>query len=294
MKRKIFIPFVVIAVLSVMFGFVSSAAGGGGGSVTLPRNFGFIFGIKGKVDLRAPRENPVRLNPEKDLLRVIKEGDKLRTNEDGKLVIVSLSKKMGYELMPDTLVRITAGSMSVIRGNVNKIEGLYFPDNIPSMPEKAGVMVADFPLSDSCIRPLSPLGTSIITTTPTFTWENECFGDKKVTVQLIANKRVVYQGLTGDTYMKVPKDVLDYEQECTWLVNGGRNGLVGGVFSIISEVGIKEVLEKKYHKTQHKDDLYERISYIFYLKNRGLIEMANAEIKSLKEEFPANPYIKIK
>lgn len=294
MSKKIYIKFVIITILSVMLGIVSPAAGGGGGGgVAPPAKFGFIYSIEGSVDFRAPRTDPIRLNKETDILRVISDGDKLRTNVDGKLVVVSLSTKMGYELMPDALVQITSNNLSAIRGTVNKIEGLYVPESFPSQPEKDGIMVIKNAPKKSCIRPLSPLNTSIITTTPKLFWENNCRRDHKVTVKLIANKRIIYQAITGDTFMKIPKDVLNFEDTCTWLIDGGENGIVGGTFSIVSENDMKEALEKKYHYTQHESDLHERVSYIYYLKSKGLNDLANSEIQLMKEDYPENPYIKV-
>jgi hypothetical protein len=294
MRRNKYIPLVFLTILSVMPGLVSQAAGGGGSGVAKGAAvLGFVYGIKGNVELKEPQKNPIRLNRETDLLRLVRSGDKLRTKEDGKLTIVSLSEKMGYELMPNTLVMISGKQVTAIRGTVNKIEGLYFPESIPPMSKKMGILVADVPLSDSCIRPLSPLSTSVITTTPSLTWENDCGEiNRQVTIKLIYDKRIIYQAITGDTYMKVPKDVLNFEKNYTWLVDGGENGIVGSIFSILSEEDVKETLEKKYHYAQNEDDLHERLSYIYYLKFKGLNEMANAEIKMMKEDFPENPYIK--
>lgn len=293
MSKKLF-PLVIVAVLSVMPGLVSHAAGGGGGGVVAgPANFGLVYGIQGKVDLRSPREEPVRLNEKNDILRIVKNGDKLRTNEDGKLIIVSLSEKMGYELMPNTLVRIVFNELSTVRGTVNRIEGLYFPKSLPARLGN-GIMVANTPREKSCIRIVSPQDTSIITATPTLKWENDCKGNKKVTVKLISNQRIVYQAITGDTYMKIPKDVLDFEQTCTWLVDGGKNGIVGGVFSILSEFDVKEALDMKFHYTRHEGDMHERVSYIFYLKHMNLSAMANAEVIRMKKDFPENTNIKVR
>lgn len=295
MRRKKYLPLIIMTILSVMPGLVSQAVGGGGsGGRARPTQFGLVFGIEGKVELKEPQVNPIRLNREKDILYIIRDGFKLRTYEDGKLIIFSLSDKMGYELTPNTLVMISGNKVAAIRGSVNKIEGLYYPESIPVMPKKEGVLVAHVPLSDSCIRPLSPLSTSIITTTPSLTWENNCGEiNRQVTIKLISDKRIIYQAITGDTYMKVPKDVLNFEKNYTWLVDGGENGIVGSTFSIIDEEDVKETLEKKYNYTQNIDDLHERISYIYYLKFKGLNEMANSEIKMMKEDFPENPYIKV-
>lgn len=296
MSKKTFIHVIIMVLISIIPGLdlvPQAVAGGGGGFSAPPAKFGFVYGIEGKVDLKSSRSDPVRLKKEKDILRIVIEGDKLRTNEDGRLLILSLSGNIGFELMPDTLVRIVSNEISLIRGTVNKIEGLYGPESVPQQPEKNGILVTSKPMNESCIKPLSPLNTSIITVTPKLTWENSCKGDHRVTVKLISKKQIIYQAITGDTSMKVPKDLLDFGDICTWLIDGGEYGIVGGTFSIVSESEMKEAIEKKYQYTQHENDLHERVSYIFYLKSRGLNEMANSEIQLMKEDFPENPYIKV-
>jgi hypothetical protein len=277
-----------------MLGLISHAAGGGGaGFAAGPAHFGLIYDIQGKVDMKRSREEPVRLKSSKDILRVVKDGDKIKTEEDGKLILVSLSDKIGYELMPNTLVMITANKITTVRGTVNKIEGLYTPKSIPAQPEKE-IMVSEIPQKVSCLSTVSPLNTSIITTTPTLKWENSCEGSKKVTVKLISDRRVIYQAITGDTYMKIPKEVLNFEQTCIWIIHSGETGIVGSTFSILSEDDVKEALEMKYNYVQHEGEMHQYLSYVFYLKSKGLREMADTEITRIKKDFPENTHIQVR
>jgi hypothetical protein len=85
--------------------------------------FGMVFDVKGTVVLKNPRKK-LTLEKKRHVLYPVRDGDTLVTGKNGKLLIVSLKSKKGYELAPDSVVMIRNGHAKVLDGSVKEKEGL--------------------------------------------------------------------------------------------------------------------------------------------------------------------------
>jgi hypothetical protein len=85
--------------------------------------FGMVFDVKGTAVLKNPRKK-LTLEKKRHVLYPVRDGDTLVTGKNGKLLIVSLKSKKGYELAPDSVVIIRNGHAKVLDGSVKEKEGL--------------------------------------------------------------------------------------------------------------------------------------------------------------------------
>ena len=85
--------------------------------------FGMVFDVKGVVVLKNALRK-LQLDKKKHILYPIRDGDTIVTGGDGSLLIVSLKRKNGYEVSPDSVVIIKGGQAKVLEGSAKEKEGL--------------------------------------------------------------------------------------------------------------------------------------------------------------------------
>lgn len=278
----------VLALAMMIPAFASDSeggGGGGGGKSVAPQDFGLIFDIEGFAEIKPPMKEPLKLEREKHLLHVVNYGDKLRVVREGKIAIFSIWDKKIYEIPENTLVQVLSSGLSTIRGGrIREMPALYDPQKVP---ERVLDMFTTHLLPEhSCLRVASPVNTSVETLTPTLEWNNSCEGVKKVTVKILKDKAVIYQTETGEQSFRVPKELLEHESTYSWLIDGGDNGIVGETFTTLSNNQIVDYLEKKLYYSKNDQDNSVRLSFIIYLLNNNLNELARKEIVRLREEYP--------
>jgi hypothetical protein len=286
MIRRLYLLVAVVLALFIMPGVTPDAESGGLGSKKgEAQEIGLIFDIQGFAEMKSPGGKPVKLERDKHLLHVVKAGDKLRVVKEGSISIFSLEDKKIYEIPPNTLVQVQRNGFVAIKGSLNKKETLHSPKAIPGNVSK--MFVTTLLPEQACIKAVSPVNTSIDTLTPTLKWDNICKRNRTTfTVKLMAGNEVIYEAVTGETTFKIPKDLLAYAKNYTWLVDGGSIGITGETFSTLSKEATIETLEKKRLQNQKSDDLSLRLSFILYLVKNNLNEQSQKEIVRLKEEFP--------
>lgn len=104
--------------------------------------FGMVFDVKGVVVLKNALRK-LQLDKKKHILYPVRDGDTVVTGEDGRLLIVSLKRKKGYEVAPDSVVIIRGGQAKVLEGRVTEKEGLIAPSGSKGTKVLGGqVMVA--------------------------------------------------------------------------------------------------------------------------------------------------------
>jgi hypothetical protein len=146
---------------------------------------------------------------------------------------------------------------------------------------------------DRCITPISPASTTIITTSPELSWGITCKDVSRVSVRIIEDGKVIYEKSTGDTMLKVPTEVLKYGHDYVWSVDAGQvAGRAESEFSILEEAQIAPVKEKMVANNFGDRDLAKRLSYVFFLIDNDLKDLARKEIEELRKEFPDNYYLK--
>ncbi|MBI4823418.1 MAG: hypothetical protein HY805_04200 [Nitrospirae bacterium] len=251
--------------------------------------FGMVFDIQGTVEVKTSDGRLIKLRKDRHVLYPIKDGDRINVMAGGRVVIVSIKGKQGYEILSNSSVEITEGRIRTIKGTVNIKEGFHAPEE--GAGGQIGAVVLRSSIKEPCIRTVSPVNTSILDLTPELVWRLDCKGIKKVSVRILTGKDVIFSRDTEVNSMKVPEGILKYGETYRWLVDGGPVGIFGGTFLIPEEQEVKNINEKIASLKAGKD-LSERLSYVFYLLGNGLNEHAKSEIELLEREFPENEYIR--
>ncbi|MDD3844878.1 MAG: hypothetical protein PHC90_00815 [Syntrophorhabdaceae bacterium] len=249
---------------------------------------GYIFDIQGNAQLRDSEGKTITLKRSEHILYAVKEGDRIKV-EKGRVVVASLKESKGYEICDNSEGMAKLGKVVAVRGKVSELKGLYAPGKT-SAGSMGGFVVRSV---RPCIKALSPVSTTIIDPAPTLVWENRCPGDKKVTVKIISGATVLFSAESEGSLLRVPDKVLAYGNEYRWIVDSGKvNNVSGGVFSLPSQAQARELDQKIAAFKDRKEDLSFRLSYVFFLVDNNLNDLARAEVNALKTEFPDNEYLK--
>lgn len=258
------------------------------GSLEAAVQTGYIFDIQGSAQLTSADGKKIVLNKSQHLLYAVKEGDWIKV-EKGKVVIASLKDSKGYEIGSNSEAVAKIGSVVAVKGSVSELKGLHAPGKAGSGSIGGFVVRGAKP----CIKALSPVNTSIITTTPTLNWENRCSGDKQVMVKIISGDSILFSRQTREDSLAVPANILAYNQEYRWIVDSGKvNNISGGVFSIPAADEARELSRQIALYEGSKNDISYYLSYVFFLIDNNLNDLARVQIKALKTEYPDNEYLK--
>lgn len=252
--------------------------------------FGVIFDIRGNAVLKSAEGDITELKRSNHILRPVKIGDTIEVSGPGKVLVVSIKDKKGYELLHDTKAKVQGSGLARIMGTVN-IKGDY---NVPSKgggEARSGIMFRG-EKRDRCIESLLPLNTSVLTLTPTLRWKITCKVTKMVTVIVLMDRYVVFEEITDKSSVTIPPDVLKEEKTYRWLVDGGpASVIIGGTLYTLDNELASAIIEKKENIAKQSVDLPERLSFLFLLIEQNLLELAEAEIEKLRSDFPQNTFI---
>ncbi len=207
----------------------------------------------------------------------------------GRVVVASLKESKAMR-SATTRKDCETGRMVAVRGKISEPRASMPPGEAPHRgPWEALPCGGVRP----CIKAISPVSTTILDPAPVLSWENRCPGDRKVTVKIISGDTVVYSAESEGSSLKVPDKVLAYGNEYRWIVDSGKvNNVSGGVFSLPSDTEAEEFGRKIAAFKERKEDLSFRLSYVFFLVDNNLSDLARAEIKTLKADFPENEHLK--
>ncbi len=276
---------ICMTVLLIFCGAVIIFAAGHAGAA---QQAGYIFDIQGTAQLKSAEGKTITLKRSEHLLYAVKDGDRIKV-EKGRVVVASLKESRGYEIGDNSEGVARLGRVVAVKGKVSELQGLHAPGKTASGSMGGFVVRSVKP----CIRATSPVNTTIMNLTPQLTWENKCPGDKKVTVKIISGDTVLFSAESADNFLKVPAKVLAYGNEYRWIVDSGKvNNVSGGVFSLPSQAEADEIGRKIASFEERRQDLSFRLSYVFFLVDNNLNDLARAEVKALKTDFPDNEYLK--
>jgi len=268
----------------LLFILCAAAVFAGAGEVSAAARTGYIFDIKGTAELRSAEGKTIALKRSEHILYAVREGDRISVQK-GRVVVASLKEGKGFEIGDNSEGLAKPGRIVAVRGKVSELTGLHTPGSAPAGSMGGFVVRGVRP----CIRAISPVSTTILDPAPILSWENRCPGDRKVTVKIISGDTVVYSAESEGSSLKVPDKVLAFGNEYRWIVDSGKiNNVSGGVFSLPSEAEAEEFSRKIAAFRERKEDLSFRLSCVFFLVDNNLNDMARAEIKTLKADFPDN------
>ena len=249
---------------------------------------GYIFDVQGSAQLTSAQGKKIALKKGEHLLYAVKEGDRIKV-EKGKVVVASLKDSKGYEIGNNSEALAKPGTMVALKGSVSELKGLHAPGKAGSGSIGGFVVRGAKP----CIKALSPVSTAIISTAPTLSWENKCPGDKEVMIKIISGDSVLFSRQTREDSLAVPGNVLGYNKEYRWIVDSGKvNNVSGGVFSIPSAEEVSELTRQIARFEESKRDISFHLSYVFFLIDNNLNDLARVEVRALKSAYPDNEYLK--
>lgn len=275
-------------ILITLAAFYIVAGLGSAGMVYAAVQAGYIFDIQGSAQLTNAEGKKVSLKKGEHLLYSVREGDRIKV-EKGKVVIASLKDNKGYEIGNNSEAVARSGAVVAVRGSVSELKGLHAPGKSGAGSIGGFVVRGMRP----CLRAMSPVSTAIVSTTPVLTWENKCSGDKEVSVKIISGDNVLFSRQTRQSRLAVPQNILGYNKEYRWIVDSGTvNNVSGGVFSIPTADEVRELTREINLYEKRKSDISFRLSYVFFLIDMNLNDLARAEIQALKNEYPDNEHLK--
>ena len=278
MVKRIAIMVFLGAVLIYCTGMYAGAA----------ERFGLVFDVQGNVEVRGVDGKVTKLKKTEHVLFPVNEGDRVKVAQ-GKVVIVSLKDNKGYELASNTEGIVKGRKLLAVKGSVKEIQGLNPPGKGVSGSIGGIVLRSIRP----CVKAVSPVNTCILDETPELIWENTCQGDKKVIVKIMSGEQMIFHTESAANSLKVPSGTLQYGKEYRWIIDGGKDrNISGGGFTIVREDEAKDIAQRIAFYRDRGDDLSYRLSYIFYLLDKNLNEMAKGEIQKLKKDYPENTYIR--
>ena len=280
MKKMRAVCLPVVFCISLVF-FSAALAGAA-------EQIGYVFDVQGAAEFKGTDGKTIKLKRSEHLLQGVRNGDRIKVGK-GRVVVAVIKENKGYEISDNSEGIAKEGRIVAVRGRVAELKGLHAPGKATAGSIGGFVVRSVKP----CIRAISPVSTTIIDLMPELTWENKCPGDKKVTVKIISGDNVLFSAESEGSSLKVPGKVLAYGSEYRWIVDSGKaNNVSGGVFSLPAEEEAKTIRAKIDQFQERKQDLSFRFSYVFFLVDNNLNDMAKAQIKVLKADFPDNNNIK--
>lgn len=253
--------------------------------------FGMVFEISGNAEIISPIGKNTHLERGKHILLPVKVGDRIKTLENSRVIVVSLNNRTGYEIAPNSEARVENSGITAVRGDVKASSGYAVPSGQSSGP--IGAMVLRGHDNGQCITPLSPANSSIITLTPVLSWSVACKDIKSASVRIIEDRKVLFEAPAIGTSVKVPAGVLKYGRTYAWIVDAGQTTAgAESEFSIPAEAMVKSIEEKMSAHLLAEQDLTKRLSHLFFLANNDLKDSARGELEQLQKEFPDNDYLK--
>jgi hypothetical protein len=254
------------------------------------KKFGIIFDVKGNVVMYDSKGNSQKLKRSRHILKPVSVGDRIEIDGAGRILIVSIDKKMGYELQSNSSAMIEAGGIKTLKGTIDEKEGF----NVPLAGNRGaiGATVLRSSMRKPCLRTIYPLNTTVETLTPKLKWEYSCKDKKSVFIKVIEGRKIIFEAKAEGQTINLPKNILKYGTTYRWLVDGGSKGIIGGAFSTIQEDTKKELDERSKQIAVYRKDMSERLSYIFFLLENDIKHLAQAEVESLQKDFPDNTFMK--
>lgn len=281
MKKSLLPLFLLVSLLG-WYGLSNSEA------VGIIYEFGMVFDIQGIVEIRNADSKINVLKREKDILHPIKEGDTIEVKGNGVVIIVSLAENKGYKVLSNSIAIVKNRKLVAVKGTTHSIDGLY-PPKENRLRIGGGIVLRE---KGPCVKAISPLNTVVLDLSPEFKWKNDCQESKKVVIKIVSKEEPVFIVESEGVSFKVPDGLLKYNEEYRWIIeSSATNDIDGGKISIPKEAEVKRIKEgiAMYKKQSH--DLSQRLSYIFFLLDNELEDLAGAEIAVLKAEFPENKTI---
>jgi hypothetical protein len=242
----------------------------------------FIFDASGNPELLSAGGKKTVLTREKNLLMEVSPGSTLRLPAGGRLVLVSGTTGEAYELKGDATMQVREKAIAGAKANISVRPGFSVPKK---KAQNFGGLVIRSGAKKDCLAVDYLTETVVAEPPPELRWRNSC-GAGKVVVTVFSDGGEIYRQQTGGTSICLPPGILSAGKRYTWLVEWGDGvETAAGAFRTIALEQADE-LAGACHNGGGRIDLPERLSCLFYLKEKGLRRLAEEELACLKKAFP--------
>jgi hypothetical protein len=247
-----------------------------------------IFGAHGTVRITPKGGEPATVSKEKSLMMKIQNGSTIQVKGKGKVVLVSLKSRQAFEIGDNTTALVEPEFVRALNGSVNPKSGFAPPTRKDG--KIGGIVMRGMENQTSCLKTLAPINTTILDLAPELLWENNCSSPSKVNVTILSDERVVHtaEALSGSSY-KVPENILKEGRRYLWMIDEGASfDMSSGVFRVTGGKEREELLQRM-KEANSAASPEERIAYIYFLADRGFLDMARDEASRLRAAFPEAP-----
>jgi len=244
-----------------------------------------IFGAQGTVQIAPKGADPVTINNDKSPMMKVTEGSTISVKGKGKVVVVSLKSRQGFEIGDNSTAQVDPTTIRAIKGSVSPKNSFAPP--VGKEGKMGGIVMRGAGNQSGCLKALSPINTNILNPAPELRWENRCSGVSRLSLTILSDENVVHatEVLSLSSY-RVPENILKEGNRYLWMVDGGANfDMSSGVFMVTGGKEREEVVQrmKEAHSATNPED---RLAYIYFLSDRGFSEMAREEADRLRSAFP--------
>lgn len=241
-----------------------------------------IFDIAGDVQLLQGK-TPTTLSSDRHLLTEVSSGASISTKGNGRVVLVSMTTNDAFEIGSNAVVAIGDKDLKASKGSFKLQKGYALPKKQPKM--MAGVVMRG-EQQQECLQITRGANTSVHTLTPLLKWQNACDGNP-VHVSLFADKGLIFEqeSLAGE--LPLPPGTLQYGQRYVWLLETrNRDQVAAAAFRVTSAEEAAKVSLLLNKPCCRRDDLASQLSDLFYLRDRGLTDLAEDRLALLSREHP--------
>lgn len=251
--------FAIIAVM-VCLALVPSLAFGAA-------RFGMIFEIQGTATLTKANGKTTTLDRATHILKPVKVGETITVAPGGKVVVVAMADKTGFEITSGTTARITADGVVASSGSVTTVAANSMPLS-GSASGTYGTTVLRSASTDSCVNIASPRNTAVLDTTPMLAWDNACTGASEVTVRIYQDRAVVFEMTTNQPSFSVPQGVLEARQTYRWMVetSAGKSGATFTTLDAETSADLRAMSAEM--SASNEQWLPNTLAYIFMMVNQ--------------------------
>lgn len=241
-----------------------------------------IFDIAGDVQLGQGRTT-TSLSSNKHLLMEVSSGDSITTKGNGRVVLVSMATNDAFEIGANAVVAIGEKELKAAKGSLKLQKGYALPKKQPKL--MAGVVMRG-DQSQECLQITRGTNTSVHTSTPTLKWQNACDGNP-VHFSLFADKGLVFEQETTAGELTLPQGLLQHGQRYVWLLETRkRDQVAAAAFRVIPAEEVAKVAQLLGKPCCQRAELAAQLSDLFYLRDRGLVELAEERLAILSREYP--------
>lgn len=244
-----------------------------------------IFGAQGTVLISSKNGEAITIKNDKSPMMRVADGSTIQVKGKGKVIVVSLKSRQGFEIGDDTTALVEPATIRSLKGSVTPRSGFAPPAGKDG--KMGGIVMRGAGNQRSCLKAISPVNTNILNSNPELRWDNHCSGLSRVNLTVLSDENVVHSAeISSATSYRIPDNILKEGKRYLWMIDGGAGfDMTSGVFAVANPAEREEV-QKRQQAVNDVATPEERLLLIYFLHDKGFIEMAKGEGNKLRSVFP--------